>query len=271
MNSAIRITAVGIDSEWQNGGRSTGASTACPKPIWWLHDGEILFKQIARSNPWSLTRQAAAVAMKRRFLPRLNAFSAARPRPHLALSPSRPYNPWMITPKDFDRLVPAGDTHERDVCRTCGFVNYQNPRIVVGSVVRHEGKVLLCRRAIEPRRGFWTVPAGYLELNETPEDGARREAREEALAYLKLGELLAIYSVPHLSQVQLIWRAELIDPGAGKALFGVGEESLEVALFDWDKLPMEEIAFPTVHWMLGHEREVQTNGYGGPFKNPDQG
>ena len=103
----------------------------------------------------------------------------------------------MITPKDFDRLVPAGDTHERDVCRTCGFVNYQNPRIVVGSVVRHEGKVLLCRRAIEPRRGFWTVPAGYLELNETPEDGARREAREEALAYLKLGELLAHgYRVP---------------------------------------------------------------------------
>ncbi|WP_339765327.1 NUDIX hydrolase [uncultured Hoeflea sp.] len=173
----------------------------------------------------------------------------------------------MSTDKQFHRLVPAGDTHERDVCQTCGFVNYQNPRIVVGSVVRHEGKVLLCRRAIEPRRGFWTVPAGYLELNETPEDGARREAREEALAHLELGELLAIYSVPHLSQVQLIWRAELIDRGAGAELFGVGEESLEVQLFDWDKLPTDEIAFPTVQWMLCHEREVMEKGYSGPFGN----
>ncbi len=173
----------------------------------------------------------------------------------------------MSTEKKFVRLVPAGDTHERDVCQTCGFVDYQNPRIVVGSVVRHEGKVLLCRRAIEPRRGFWTVPAGYLELNETPEDGARREAYEEALADLKLGELLAIYSVPRLSQVQLIWRAELLDPGAGAALYGIGEESLEVQLFDWDALPMDEIAFPTVHWMLGHEREVMAKGYRGPFGN----
>ena len=173
----------------------------------------------------------------------------------------------MTTPQQFDRLTPDGDTRERDVCRTCGFVDYQNPRIVVGSVVRHQGKVLMCRRAIEPRRGFWTVPAGYLELNETPEDGAKREAREEALANLKLGELLAIYSVPRLSQVQLIWRAELIDAGAGVALYGIGEESLEVELFDWDKLPVDEIAFPTVHWMLGHEREVMEKGYSGPFGN----
>jgi hypothetical protein len=79
--------------------------------------------------------------------------------------------------------------------------------------------------------------------------------------------LLAVYSVPHLSQVQLIWRAELIDPGAGASLFGVGEESLEVQLFDWDNLPMDEIAFPTVHWMLGHEREVMAKGYSGPFGN----
>jgi ADP-ribose pyrophosphatase YjhB (NUDIX family) len=186
----------------------------------------------------------------------------------LALAHRRLYLCLMNTSKTFHRLVPDGDTHERDVCTTCGFVNYQNPRIVVGSVVRHEGKVLLCRRAIEPRRGFWTVPAGYLELNESPEDGARREAREEALAQLKLGELLAVYSVPHLSQVQLIWRAELIDSEAGGALFGVGEESLEVKLFDWDKIPTDEIAFPTVHWMLGNEREVMAKGYSGPFANP---
>lgn len=168
----------------------------------------------------------------------------------------------------FQRLIPDGDTHERDICATCGFVNYQNPRIVVGSVVRHMGKVLLCRRAIEPRRGFWTVPAGYLELNETPEHGALREAREEALAHLQLGDLLAIYSVPHLSQVQLIYRAEFEPAGADEPLFGIGEESLEVGLFDWDKLPINEIAFPTVHWMLEHEREVQRSGYRGPFGNP---
>ncbi len=176
--------------------------------------------------------------------------------------------PRMAKSLDFQRVIPEGDTHERDVCGTCGFVNYQNPRIVVGSVVRHQGKVLLCRRAIEPRKGFWTIPAGYLELNETPEDGARREAREEALAHLSLGTLLAVYSVPHLSQVQLIWRAELIEPDFGAALFGAGEESLEVALFDWDNLPERDIAFPTVHWMLAHERQVQRDGYLGPFSNP---
>ena len=170
---------------------------------------------------------------------------------------------------DFQRIRPEGDTHERDVCRSCGFVDYRNPRIVVGSVVRHEGRILMCRRAIEPRRGFWTIPAGYLELNETPEDGARREAREEACAKLKLGELLAIYSVPHLSQVQLIYRAEFDGPLAGDTLFAAGEESLEVGLFSWDEIPTSEIAFPTVHWMLAHERQVQDTGYRGPFGNSE--
>lgn len=169
---------------------------------------------------------------------------------------------------DFHKTIPDGDTLERDVCRTCGFVAYQNPRIVVGSVVRHEDKILLCRRAIEPRRGFWTVPAGYLELNETPEDGARREAREEALAELRLGDLLAVYSVSHLSQVQLIYRAQFANPDAGAGLFGVGEESLETGLFSWNEIPFDDIAFPTVHWMLSHEWRVQEYGYTGPFRNP---
>ena len=174
----------------------------------------------------------------------------------------------MSDQTQFHRAVPNGDTHERDVCKTCGFVNYANPKIVVGSVVRHAGKILLCKRAIEPRSGFWTVPAGYLELNETPEDGARREAREEALADLKLGDLLAIYSVPRLSQVQLIYRAEFADPNKAE-LFGIGEESLEVGLFGWDEIPYPDIAFPTVHWMLAQERKVQDHGYSGPSRNPD--
>lgn len=163
----------------------------------------------------------------------------------------------------FARTVPDGDTHERAVCETCGFVNYENPKIVVGSVVRHDGKILLCRRAIEPRKGFWTIPAGFMELHETPEDGARREAQEEANAALAIESLLAVYSVPRLSQVQLLYRATLAEPG-----FSAGPESLEVALFDWDEIPYADLAFPTVHWVMAHERMVQEGRGTGPFANP---
>ena len=161
------------------------------------------------------------------------------------------------------RKTPQGDTHEREVCGHCGFINYENPKIVVGSVVRHNGKILLCRRAIEPRRGFWTIPAGYLEIHETPEDGARREAREEAGATLVLDGLLAVYSVPRLSQVQLIYRATLAD-----GQFSAGEESLEAALFGFDEIPFADIAFPSVHWALGHEQQVLAGGVLLPFVNP---
>ena len=164
----------------------------------------------------------------------------------------------------FIKTVPDGDTHERSVCETCGFVNYQNPKIVTGSVVRHKNRILLCRRAIEPRRGFWTIPAGYLEMYETPQDGARREAMEEANAELELGDLLAVYTVPRLSQVQLMFRASLKKPS-----FSAGEESLEVGLFGWDEIPWDEIAFPTVHWVLNHDRMVEETGAIPPFTNPE--
>ena len=164
------------------------------------------------------------------------------------------------------KTVPDGDTHERSVCEHCGFVNYQNPKVVVGSVVRHEGKILLCKRAIEPRRGYWTIPAGYMELHETPEDGARREAVEEANARLVLHSLLAVYTVPRLSQVQLIYRATFKIPE-----FSAGEESLEVGLFDWQEIPWDEIAFPTVHWALEHDRLVEAGEDTGPFRNPEGG
>lgn len=163
----------------------------------------------------------------------------------------------------FGKRTPAGDTNERQICNHCGFVNYQNPKIVVGSVVRHDGRILMCRRAIEPRRGFWTIPAGYLELGETPEQGALREAREEACAQLRLDGLLAVYTVARLSQVQLIYRAGLDSPG-----FGAGEESLEVALFAPVEIPWGEIAFPTVHWALRHEAMVDRGEAAGPFGNP---
>jgi ADP-ribose pyrophosphatase YjhB (NUDIX family) len=143
-------------------------------------------------------------------------------------------------------------------------VHYENPKIVVGSVVRHEGKILLCRRAIEPRKGYWTIPAGYLELNESPQTGAKREAKEEANADLKLGDLLAVYTVERLSQVQILYRATLNSPE-----FSAGEESLEVELFEWDEIPWEDIAFPTVHWILEHDRQVEASEANAPFENPE--
>ena len=115
---------------------------------------------------------------------------------------------------NFSKIIPDGDTITRNVCDTCGFVDYVNPKIVGGSVVRHEGKFLLCKRAIEPRKGFWTIPAGYMELQESPEDGARRAAMEEAEVDLILDSLLAVYTIKRLSQVQLIYRARMAsDPG----------------------------------------------------------
>ncbi len=149
---------------------------------------------------------------------------------------------------DFVRQIPQGDTHERSVCATCGFIDYQNPKIVVGSVVSHGGRILLCRRAIEPRRGFWTLPAGYLELGETAEEGARREALEEAEATIAIDGLLAVFSISRIGQIQLIFRAGFA--GTTEPHFAAGPESLEVALFDWDAIPRDEIAFPSVHWAL---------------------
>ena len=164
----------------------------------------------------------------------------------------------------FSRSVPEGDTHERAVCDRCGFVSYDNPRIIVGSVPRDEqGRFLLCRRAIEPRRGFWTIPAGYMELGETPDAGARREAHEEACAAIETGELLAVYTIARLSQVQIFYRASLVDPA-----IAAGEESLEVGLFGWDEIPWDELAFPSVAWALAHEREVHLGNAQAPFANP---
>ena len=162
----------------------------------------------------------------------------------------------------FRRRVPEGDDRERLVCETCGFVRYDNPRIVVGSVATLHGRILLCRRAIAPRTGFWTLPAGYMELGETPSEGAAREAWEEARAKLRMGPLLAIYSIAHISQVQLFYRADLADPA-----IAAGPESLEVGLFDWDAIPWDELAFPTVRWALHHHRERGPDA-GPPFVNP---
>ena len=163
--------------------------------------------------------------------------------------PSKPYKPPQFGPRV--REIPEGDNRPRLVCPECTYIKYDNPLVVVGAVVTWEDRVLLCRRAIEPRRGYWTIPAGYLELNEDAETGAIREAKEEACADIEIDALLAVYNVTRISQVQLIYRATLRSPA-----FAAGEESLEVDLFDWKDIPWDDIAFPSVHWALNHHREV---------------
>jgi ADP-ribose pyrophosphatase YjhB (NUDIX family) len=154
-------------------------------------------------------------------------------------------------PFPFDRRVPDGDTRERLVCRDCGFIHYQNPTIVVGVVASCAGRVLLCRRAIEPRVGFWTIPAGFLEEGETPEEGAAREAREEANADLDIDALLGVYSVGRISQVHLLYRARLRSPDVSP-----GAESIDVALVPLAEIPWSDLAFPSVRWALERYGEV---------------
>src|ERR1700689_3560079 len=148
----------------------------------------------------------------------------------------------------FERRTPEGDDRERMICADCGHIDYQNPKVVIGTVVSSDGKILMCRRAIEPRRGFWTLPAGYLELGETLEEGAAREAMEEAAANISIEGVMAIFSVARIGQVQVIFRGQFADPHA--PAFAAGPESLEVALFEWNDIPWNNIAFPTVHWAL---------------------
>ncbi len=143
--------------------------------------------------------------------------------------------------------VPSGDTLERHVCDACHVIHYQNPRMVVGCVVEWDDRILLCRRAIEPRHGLWTVPAGYLEIGETLEQGARRVTLEEANARVEIGPLYAVYNIPHISQVYLLFRARLLDPEVRP-----GAETLEVELYTEADVPWDRLAFATVRNTLQH-------------------
>ena len=159
--------------------------------------------------------------------------------------------------------TPEGDNRKRLVCADCGYIRYDNPKVVVGAVCTWEGRILLCRRAIEPRKGYWTLPAGFLELHESTFEGARREAMEEANARLALEGLLAVYDIPRISQVQIIYRARLIAPDISP-----GPESQEVALFTWDEIPWNDLAFPTVRWALDHYRETRGEASFSAKSNP---
>jgi ADP-ribose pyrophosphatase YjhB (NUDIX family) len=165
-------------------------------------------------------------------------------------------------PISFKDEVPSGEDRLRRVCQTCGFIDYVNPRIVTGVVALKGDHILLCRRAIDPRKGFWTLPAGFLELGESVEDGAKREAKEEAGAELELEGLLGVYSIPRIGQVQMFFRAKLLnEPKAGP-------ESLEVVLVRWDDIPWKELAFPSVRWALEHHRASEGKTGFAPFSNP---
>jgi ADP-ribose pyrophosphatase YjhB (NUDIX family) len=145
------------------------------------------------------------------------------------------------------RRIPAGDNLPRWVCDACDTIHYQNPKIVVGCIPEWEDRILLCRRAIEPRHGFWTVPAGFMENGETTFQGAIRETLEEANARVEIESLYALYNIPHINQVYLLFRARLLDLD-----FSAGAETLELKLFDEADIPWNEIAFATVRNTLQH-------------------
>lgn len=152
--------------------------------------------------------------------------------------------------------IPNGDDRERFVCTSCEYIHYVNPRVIVGCLPVYEGKVLLCKRAIEPRLGYWTLPAGFMENGETTPQGAARETWEEARAKVSKLELYRIFDVPYISQVYMFYRCDLDD-----GEFGVGPESLETGLYAEDEIPWSEIAFPVVREALTEYFEDARQGH----------
>jgi ADP-ribose pyrophosphatase YjhB (NUDIX family) len=151
--------------------------------------------------------------------------------------------------------VPPGDNLPRYVCDSCNTIHYQNPRIIAGCIAEWQDQILLCRRAIEPRHGFWTLPAGFMENGETVHQGAAREANEEANAIITEMSLFCSFSIPHISQVYMMFRGRLHQGEASP-----GEESLEVALFDEADIPWDELAFPVIQETLKLYYDDRRNG-----------
>ena len=156
---------------------------------------------------------------------------------------------------DIALTVPEGDQRSRYVCPSCGTVHYSNPKIVCGVVPVFEDKVMLCLRGIEPRKGKWTLPAGFMENEETVEEGAQRELYEEAVSTVALGPLLTVISVPHISQVHMMYLGTMVEPK-----FAVTPESTEIKLFTEAEIPWGELAFRTVKTALEHYFECRRKG-----------
>jgi ADP-ribose pyrophosphatase YjhB (NUDIX family) len=151
--------------------------------------------------------------------------------------------------------VPDGDHLPRYICSACGTIHYENPRLIVGCIPELERKILLCRRAIEPRRGFWTAPAGFMENGETLQMGAARESMEEALARVEIGSIVSIVHVLQANQVHVMFRAKLLDPNVGP-----GPESLEVELFEERDIPWQDMAFLSIDFALRRYLEDRAAG-----------
>lgn len=147
--------------------------------------------------------------------------------------------------KEVVKMIPEGDNIERYVCLHCNTIHYQNPKIIVGTIPIYEDKILLCKRAIEPQYGKWTIPAGFLELGERVEEGAIRETKEEANANVEIIKLQTVYSIPKISQVYLLFLAKLLDLD-----FSPGHETLTTKLFSFKEIPWNEIAFTAVKFAL---------------------
>lgn len=169
-----------------------------------------------------------------------------------------------------DLRIPAGDNRPRHICNICGNIHYQNPKIVVGCVPEWQGKILLCRRSIEPRYGYWTLPAGFMETGESVIQAAAREALEEANAQVDNLILYAVYNLLHISQVYMMFRGELREGSAS-----AGAETLEVALFAETQIPWKELAFPVIHETLKRyfeeRRSRQFTLHMGDFNRDAQG
>jgi ADP-ribose pyrophosphatase YjhB (NUDIX family) len=164
-----------------------------------------------------------------------------------------------------EKRIPPGDVLPRDCCKHCGAIHYENPKLVLGTLPVWEDKVLLCRRAIEPRLGFWTLPAGFMENNETTAQAAVRETVEEAGAHIELQDMYTLISVPLISQIHSIYRARLLDLN-----FAPGEETLEIRLFAEHEIPWNEIAFRTIALTLRHFFADRVEGYF-PFRSLEIG
>ncbi len=144
--------------------------------------------------------------------------------------------------------MPPDDHRERHVCTVCNAIHYQNPKIITGAIPEWEdGRILLCRRAIEPRSGLWTLPAGFMENGETTSQSAARETLEEANARIEVLDLYAMYNLPYINQVQLLYRARLLDLD-----FSPGVESLEVDIFGENEIPWDKLAFRPIRYTLEH-------------------
>ena len=152
-------------------------------------------------------------------------------------------------------MIPPDDDRMRHVCTACNTVHYLNPKVVAGCIPAHEDRILMCKRAIDPRAGFWTLPAGFMELGETSLEAALRETLEEAKARVKIQDLYAVFNLPHVNQVYLMFRSVLLDLD-----FGPGRESTEVRLFTEQEIPWPDLAFATIRQTLRFYYEDNRNG-----------